>query len=93
MSRPDFLERLLDGADVEWKSLEKTVHIQRGKRLVRSQLEESGAFAVYQNSMTPLGFYHEANVSPESAFIVCAGAAGEIGYSRSALPVLSMETR
>lgn len=84
MSDLGFLEKLLDGASVEWRPLEDAVHIQRGKRLIKSQLEESGAFAVYQNSMTPLGYYHESNVQPDSAFIVCAGAAGEIGYSASA---------
>ena len=83
MSDLGFLEKLLDGADVEWNPLGEVVHIQRGKRLVRSQLEETGDFAVYQNSMTPMGYYHEANVDRDSAFIVCAGAAGEIGYSAS----------
>ena len=76
-----YLEKLLDGAEVEWKALGDVINFQRGKRLVRSQLEESGAYAVYQNSMTPLGYYHESNVHAKSAFIICAGAAGEIGFS------------
>lgn len=53
----------------------------RGKRLVKSQLEESGEYAVFQNSMTPLGYYHKSNVEADTTFIICAGAAGEIGYS------------
>jgi type I restriction enzyme S subunit len=77
-----FMEKLLDGVEVEWKELGKAVNFQRGKRLVKSQLEESGKFAVYQNSMTPLGYYHESNVDAGSAFVICAGAAGEIGYSK-----------
>ncbi|MDC5098006.1 restriction endonuclease subunit S, partial [Acinetobacter baumannii] len=77
-----FLEKLLDGVKVEWKILGEAVNFQRGKRLVRSQLEEIGDYAVYQNSMTPLGYYHESNVQAESAFIICAGAAGEIGFSQ-----------
>ncbi len=76
-----YMEKLLDGAEVEWKALGDVINFQRGKRLVRSQLEESGAYAVYQNSMTPLGYYHESNVHAKSAFIICAGAAGEIGFS------------
>lgn len=83
MSGPGFLEKLLDGAAVEWVPLGEAVKIQRGQRLVKSQLEETGDFAVFQNSMTPLGYYHDANVKQDSAFIVCAGAAGEIGYSKS----------
>ena len=53
----------------------------RGKRLVKSQLEESGKYAVYQNSMIPLGYYFESNVKADTTYIICAGAAGEIGYS------------
>ena len=33
--------------------------------------------------MTPLGYYHESNVPAKTTFIVCAGAAGEIGYSEN----------
>lgn len=83
MNRPDFLEKLLDGVEVEWRALGETVNFQRGKRLVKSQLEAIGKFAVYQNSMTPLGYYHKSNVEAESTFIICAGAAGEIGYSQN----------
>ena len=31
--------------------------------------------------MTPLGYYHESNVKSDTAFIISAGAAGELGYS------------
>ncbi len=82
MSHLSFMEKLLDGVEVEWKALGDIVNFQRGKRLVKSQLEKSGKFAVYQNSMTPLGYYHESNVEAGSAFVICAGAAGEIGYSK-----------
>ena len=66
---------------VAWVPLGEMAKIQRGKRLVRSQLEEKGKYAVYQNSMTPLGYYGESNVKSDTAFIISAGAAGEIGYS------------
>ena len=83
MSELSFMEKLLDGVEVEWIALGGgVVEFQRGKRLVRSQLEESGKYAVFQNSMKPLGYYHESNVEAETAFIICAGAAGEIGYSK-----------
>jgi restriction endonuclease S subunit len=61
--------------------LGEVIKLQRGKRLIKSQLETSGNYAVYQNSMTPLGYYHESNVKSDTAFIISAGAAGEIGYS------------
>ena len=81
MSQLSYMEKLLDGVDVEWKDLEEVVKIQRGTRLIRSQLEKSGNYAVYQNSMKPLGYYHESNVKADTTFIISAGAAGEIGYS------------
>ena len=66
---------------VEWKTLGEVVKLQRGRRLIKSQLKKSGNYAVYQNCMTPLGYYHESNVKPDTTFIISAGAAGEIGYS------------
>jgi type I restriction enzyme, S subunit len=81
MSGMNFLERLLDGVAVEWKPLGEVAKIQRGRRLVKSELEEVGKYAVFQNCMTPLGYYHESNVKPDTTFIISAGAAGEIGYS------------
>lgn len=81
MNALSFMEKLLDGVGVEWKALGDVVSLQRGKRLVKSQLEETGKYAVYQNCMTPLGYYHESNVKSDTAFIISAGAAGEIGYS------------
>ena len=33
-----FLEKLLDGAEVEWVPLGEVAEIKRGKRLVKSQL-------------------------------------------------------
>tara|TARA_R110001583_G_scaffold51161_7_gene159739 strand:- start:13937 stop:15067 length:1131 start_codon:yes stop_codon:yes gene_type:complete len=67
--------------EVEWKAIRDIVGIKRGKRLVKSQLEASGKYAVFQNSMTPLGYYHESNVMLDTTFIISAGSAGEIGYS------------
>ncbi len=81
MSGSKYLKNLLDEADVEWKPLGEIVKGRRGKRLVRSQLTDNGDFAVFQNSMKPLGYYHESNAGAGSAFIICGGAAGEIGYS------------
>lgn len=66
---------------VEWKVLEEVVEIKRGKRLLKNQLEKTGKYAVYQNCMIPLGYYHKNNVIADTTFIISAGSAGEIGYS------------
>jgi type I restriction enzyme S subunit len=70
-----------EDGEVEWKVLGEVTEIKRGKRLVKSQLEEEGKYAVFQNSMVPLGYYFECNVKADTTFIICAGAAGEIGFS------------
>lgn len=66
---------------VKWKVLEEVVDIKRGRRLVKTQLEKTGKYAVYQNCMIPLGYYHKSNVIADTTFIISAGSAGEIGYS------------
>lgn len=53
----------------------------RGVRVIRSQLSLEGEYPVYQNSMTPLGYYEESNCPANTAFVISAGAAGEVGYS------------
>ena len=59
----------------------QVVNLKRGKRLVRKQLTTSGSVPVYQNSLAPLGYYTESNRVKNTSFVICAGAAGEIGYS------------
>ena len=61
--------------------LEEVCEFKRGKRLVKSELQEDGEFPVYQNSIIPLGYYHEKNFERDNTFIISAGAAGEIVYS------------
>jgi type I restriction enzyme S subunit len=67
--------------NIEWKTLGEVGQFVRGKRLIKSQLVERGKYAVFQNSMTPLGYYHKSNVQADTTFIISAGSAGEIGYS------------
>ena len=68
---------------VEFVNLIDVALIKRGVRVVRKQLELSGKYAVYQNSLTPLGYYDRYNCKGDTTFIISAGSAGEIGYSDS----------
>ena len=77
------LDKLLKGQKVEWETIGDLDILNRGKRLVRSQLGETGAYPVYQNSLTPLGYFDDKNTLPNTTFIIAAGAAGEIGHSKS----------
>lgn len=81
MSKIDELIQQYCPNGVEYRSLEDIIKLQRGKRLVKSELAETGNYAVYQNCMTPLGYHHEYNAKSDTTFIISAGAAGEIGYS------------
>ena len=71
------------GGQVEWLPLKELCKVNRGKRVVRSQLSKNkkDGFPVYQNSLKPLGYFNEYNCEAKKAFVICAGAAGEIGYS------------
>lgn len=75
-----YIEQLLQGQPVVWKPLGEVAEICRGRRLVRKELKEEGPYPVYQNSMTPLGYYEESNVPASTTFVVAAGAAGSVGY-------------
>jgi len=66
---------------VEYKPLGEIASINRGVRVVRAQLADGGKYPVYQNSIKPLGFHTECNCKANTAFVIGAGAAGEVGYS------------
>ena len=81
MSRLDELIQQYCPDGVEYKNLGVAVSIERGKRLVRGQLSNDCGYPVFQNSMTPLGYHTDYNYPENTAFIIGAGAAGEIGFS------------
>jgi type I restriction enzyme, S subunit len=67
--------------EVEWKLISEFASLKRGIRVTRNQLSQKNGYHVYQNSLTPLGYYEKANTQENTTFIISAGAAGEIGYS------------
>lgn len=66
---------------VLWKKLGDIVGIKRGVRVVKAQLDDTSEYPVYQNSLSPLGYYNNSNCDANKTFLITAGAAGEIGYS------------
>ena len=66
---------------VEYTTLGNIAEIKRGVRVVKSDLAIEGSIPVYQNSLTPLGYYSKSNFNADTTFVIGAGAAGEIGYS------------
>lgn len=69
---------------VEWIKLGEVCKLERGVRVVKKDLQEEGLIPVYQNSLTPLGFYVKSNYPENTPFVICAGAAGDIGFSKRA---------
>ena len=81
MSRLRELMEELCPDGVEYKKLGDVVSVCRGVRVVRAELQLLGKYPVYQNSLIPMGYYDKENCIAGTAFIIGAGAAGDIGYS------------
>lgn len=76
----ELIDRLCpDG--VEYTTLGRVAEIKRGVRVVKNDLAPEGDIPVFQNSLTPLGYYISSNFPADTTFVIGAGAAGEIGYS------------
>ena len=82
MSHLGYMEKLLDGVEVEWKELNTLTKVLRGKRLVKSQLSDNEEFPVYHGGLQPLGYYNSSNRPADTVMIINVGAsAGTVGYS------------
>jgi type I restriction enzyme S subunit len=77
-----YRDRLLDLEMKEkvGKKLGDVCKIKRGVRVVKRDLEDSGDIPVFQNCLSPMGFYKCSN-NIGHTFVIIGGAAGDIGYS------------
>ena len=65
---------------VEYARLGDVVRVCRGTRVVKSQLTDVG-YPVYQNCLTPMGCFENTNCPKGTTFVICGGAAGNVGYT------------
>ncbi|MCQ2309565.1 MAG: restriction endonuclease subunit S [Bacteroidales bacterium] len=65
---------------VEYVKLGDVAQVCRGVRVVKSQLSKLG-YPVYQNCLTPMGYYDKTNCPQGTTFVICGGAAGNVGYT------------
>ena len=65
---------------VEYVKLDSVANICRGTRVVKSQLSDKG-YPVYQNCLTPMGYFERSNCNAGITFVICGGAAGNVGYT------------
>lgn len=80
MSKIDDLIKELCPNGVEWKMLGEVCTIQRGVRVVKSQLKTNGKYPVFQNSLAPMGYFDDYNRSACTTYLISAGTAGEVGF-------------
>ena len=66
---------------VEYVKLGEVCEVCRGVRVVKKQLSDSG-YPVFQNCLAPMGYFDKTNCKGETTYIICAGAAGSIGYTK-----------
>ncbi len=66
---------------IKTTALKNVAIIKRGERVVKRDLLATGRHPVYQNCLTPMGYYNISNFPANTPFIIVGGAAGEIGYS------------
>lgn len=83
MSRLNELITELCPDGVEYKTLDTVSTIERGVRVVKSQLYEDGPYPVFQNCLAPMGYYDDFNCGEKMTYVISAGAAGEIGFSET----------
>ena len=77
-----YRSQLLDGdSETPKMKLKNVLTIQRGKRVVKTELSKDGDYPVYQNALAPMGYYHLKNRNKDNTYLISAGAAGSIGYS------------
>ena len=80
MSKLDELIQQYCPDGVEYVRLGDTAQVCRGTRVVKSQLTAVG-YPVYQNCLTPMGYFENTNCPKGTTFVICGGAAGNIGYT------------
>lgn len=76
------IKKLLEGIEVEWKTLDEVTNVLRGKRLTRDLLSTSDKYPVFHGGLEPLGYYYNPNRPADTVMIINVGAsAGTVGYS------------
>ena len=76
-----YIEKLLQGAEVDWKPLGEVATLEKGKQLNKSLLTESGRYPAYNGGITYSGFTDRYNYSENKTIISQGGAsAGFVNF-------------
>jgi type I restriction enzyme S subunit len=76
--------RRFPGFSGGWREIElgQVCSVNRGVRITRKDLNGDGIYPVFQNTNSPLGYYHLYNVKENNPFVIIGGSAGAIGYCK-----------
>ncbi|GIZ15816.1 restriction endonuclease subunit S [Capnocytophaga catalasegens] len=76
-----YIENLLQGQKVEWKTLGEVCEINKGKQLNKTELKEEGKYPAYNGGKTYSGFTDKYNVEENTTIISQGGAsAGFVNF-------------
>ncbi len=73
-SSMNFMEKLLDGVEVEWKALGEVIMLDKGRQLNKELLSENGLYPAYNGGVSHSGFTDNYNYD-ENKIIVSQGGA------------------
>ncbi|KGQ28954.1 hypothetical protein JP31_00220 [Gallibacterium anatis] len=77
----NYLEKLLQGAPVEWKTLGEVAKVNKGVQLNKTLLKESGKYPAYNGGKTYSGWTDSYNVEENTIIISQGGAsAGFVNF-------------
>lgn len=75
ITKPNFLEKLLDGADVEWVPMGDVCVIKAGQSVNKQVISDNpGEYPVINSEREPLGFINEWNTDNDPIGITTRGA-------------------
>lgn len=81
MSGSRYLERLLDGAGVEWVPLGEVIKLEKGKQLNKELLSVDGLYPAYNGGISYSGFTDNYNYTENKTIISQGGAsAGFVNF-------------
>jgi type I restriction enzyme S subunit len=75
-----FLEKLLEGVEVEWKPLGEMAQINRGRRVTKNELSNDKKYPVYSGGISPMGYFEKNNQDENTITVVKYGTAGFVNF-------------
>ena len=75
-----FLDKLLEGVEVEWKPLGEMAQINRGRRVTKNELSNDKKYPVYSGGISPMGYFEKYNQDENTITVVKYGTAGFVNF-------------